>query len=149
MYEGWAVIDGVPVTTGRFTDAAAADDFDGFSGDQGGPAFPGEDFIHNAPDGVDFPTDLTNATIVISVEPEVDDSPAPFALKPLVSEVADGIGDHQVQTLGTLAPLHQRLARPPSASHACSSTDSGYPQCQALRVAPRSKCAEPVTRQSG
>ena len=38
---------------------------------------------------------------MISVEPEVDDSPAPFALKPLVSEVADGIGDHQVQTLGT------------------------------------------------
>ena len=38
VYEGWAVIDGVPVTTGRFTDAAAADDFDGFSGDQGGPA---------------------------------------------------------------------------------------------------------------
>ena len=100
VYEGWAVIDGVPVTTGRFTDAAAADDFDGFSGDQGGPAFPGEDFIHNAPDGVDFPTDLTNATIVISVEPELDDSPAPFALKPLVSEVADGIGDHQVQNLG-------------------------------------------------
>ena len=100
-YEGWAVIDGVPISTGRFTDAAAADDFDGFSGDQGGPPFPGEDFIVNAPGGVTFPTDLTNATIVISVEPTPDDSPAPFAIKPLVSEVADGISDHQVQTLGT------------------------------------------------
>lgn len=106
VYEGWAVIDGTPVTTGRFVDPADADDFDGFSGDQGGPSFPGEDFIQNAPAGVAFPTDLTNATIVISVEPELDDSPAPFALKPLVSEVADGIGDHVVQTLsaGPAAP---------------------------------------------
>ena len=99
-YEGWAVIDGVPVSTGRFTDAAAADDFDGFSGDQPGPNFPGEDFIQNAPEGLTFPTDLTTATLVISVEPDPDDSPAPFALKPLVSEVADGIGDHQVQSFG-------------------------------------------------
>ena len=105
-YEGWAVIDGIPVSTGRFVDPGMADDFDGFSGDQGGPAYPGEDFIVNAPDGLEFPTDLTEATIVISVEPDPDDSPAPFALKPLVSEVADGIGDHEVQTLsaGPAAP---------------------------------------------
>jgi len=100
VYEGWAVIDGVPVSTGRFVDPGAADDFDGFSGDQGGPPYPGEDFLQNAPDGLSFPTDLTDATIVISVEPDPDDSPAPFALKPLVSEVADDIEDHQVQTLG-------------------------------------------------
>ena len=99
-YEGWAVIDGVPVTTGRFVDPATADDFDGFSGDQGGPPFPGEDFIVNAPDGLVFPTDLTQASIVISVEPEPDDSPAPFPILPLVSKVADGIGDHQVQSFG-------------------------------------------------
>lgn len=48
---------------------------------------------------VDAEAVLTNSTVVISVELEADDSPAPFALKPLVSEVADGIGDHQVQTL--------------------------------------------------
>ena len=83
-----------------FFNGGAADDFDGFSGDQGGPPFPGEDFIVNAPEGVEFPTDLTEATIVISVEPDPDDSPAPFALKPLVSEVADGIGDHQFQSFG-------------------------------------------------
>lgn len=100
-YEGWAVIDGVPISTGRFTDAGAADDFDGFSGDQGGPNYPGEDFIQNAPDGVTFPTDLRDSTLVISVEPDPDDGVAPFAIKPLVSEVADGIGDHQVQSLGS------------------------------------------------
>jgi len=100
-YEGWAVIDGVPVSTGRFLDAGAPDDFDGFSGDEPGPAYPGEDFLVNAPDGLEFPTDLTNATVVISVEPDPDDSPAPFALKPLVSEVADSASDHEVQSFGS------------------------------------------------
>ncbi|MEM7339000.1 MAG: anti-sigma factor [Actinomycetota bacterium] len=94
VYEGWAVIDGQPVSTGRFTDVAAVDDFNGFSGPNEGPNYPGEDFIVNAPDGLTFPTDLTEATIVISVEPDPDNSPAPFALKPLVSEVPSGIGDH-------------------------------------------------------
>jgi hypothetical protein len=101
VYEGWAVVDGQPLSTGRFTDPGAADDFDGFSGtDASGPAYPGEDFIINAPDGVTLPTDLTGATVVISIEPEDDDSPAPFAFKPLAAEVPAGIGDHEAIILG-------------------------------------------------
>ncbi|MEM7323858.1 MAG: anti-sigma factor [Actinomycetota bacterium] len=95
VYEGWAVIDDQPISTGRFTDPAAADDFDGFSGPNPGPNYPGEDFLVNAPDGLTFPTDLTGSTVVISVEPDADNSPAPFALKPLVAVVADGVSDHQ------------------------------------------------------
>ena len=87
VYEGWAVIDGSPISTGRFTDVAAADDAATFSGPNEGPPFPGEDFLVNAPEGVEFPTNLQGATIVISIEPDPDDSPAPFALKPLVGEV--------------------------------------------------------------
>ena len=101
VYEGWAVIDGQPVSTGRFIDPAASDDSAIFSGPDDSPPFPGEDFIINAPEGLSFPTDLRDGTVVISVEPADDDSPAPFALKPLVSEVADGIGDHDVQEFGT------------------------------------------------
>ncbi len=101
VYEGWAVIDGQPVTTGRFVDPGAADDFNGFSGtDAAGPNYPGEDFIQNAPEGLEFPTDLTGRTIVISIEPEDDDSPAPFAFKPLAAEVPEGTGDHQGVELG-------------------------------------------------
>ena len=101
VYEGWAVIDGQPVTTGRFTDPGAADDFNGFSGtDDTGPALPGEDFIINAPDGLTFPVDLTGSTVVISIEPEIDDSPAPFAFKPLAAEVPEGIGDHEAILFG-------------------------------------------------
>ncbi len=100
VYEGWAVIDGTPVSTGRFTDGAAADNFNGFSGSAGGPNYPGEDFIQNAPDGLAFPTDLTGSTVVVSVEPDADNSPAPFALKPLVAEVPSGTTDHSNIDLG-------------------------------------------------
>ena len=87
VYEGWAVIDGQPVSTGRFVDPGAPDDFSGFSGPDGSPPFPGEDFIVNAPDGLSFPTDLRGDTVVISIEPADDDSPAPFAFKPLAAEI--------------------------------------------------------------
>lgn len=93
-YEGWAVIDGVPVTSGTFVDVAAADDAAPFSGPEGGPPFPGEDYLLNAPDGATFPTDLRGATVVISVDPDPDDSPAPFVLKPLVGQLADDATDH-------------------------------------------------------
>ena len=93
-YEGWAVIDGVPVTTGTFLDATAPDDAAPFSGPEDGPPFPGEDFLVNAPENVTFPTDLSGATIVVSVEPDPDDSPEPFVLKPLVGQADDPASDH-------------------------------------------------------
>lgn len=99
-YEGWVVIDGNPLSTGRFTDASGADDFSGFSGPLGGPPYPGEDFIVNAPAGLSFPTDLSGRTVVISVEPAPDDSPAPFALKPLVGTVAADVTPGSLHTLG-------------------------------------------------
>lgn len=102
-YEGWAVIDGVPVTSGTFTDVASADDSAPFSGPEDGPPFPGEDFLSNAPDGVSFPTDLRGGVVVVSVEPDPDDSPAPFALKPLVGMVPSDAGDHQNLTLDNAA----------------------------------------------
>ncbi len=92
LYEGWAVVDGTPISTGTFSSAEGADNFGDFSGDLDAPAYPGEDFIVNAPDGFDFPLDLTGATIVISVEPDTDNSPAPFALKPLVGEAPSAMG---------------------------------------------------------
>lgn len=89
VYEGWVVTEEGPLSTGRFTSAEGADDFDGFSGEEAGPPFPGEDFIVNAPEGFEFPVDVSNATVVISIEPADDDSPAPFAFKPLVTENSD------------------------------------------------------------
>lgn len=87
-YEGWVVIDGTPVTTGTFKTNAGADDSAPYSSmTADGPPFPGEDFLENAPDGITFPVDLKGKTAVISVEPSPDNSPAPFALKPLLGAI--------------------------------------------------------------
>ncbi len=96
VYEGWAVIDGTPVTTGTFTTAAGADNAAPFSGSMGGPSYPGEDFLNNAPGSLTFPTDLSGGTAVISVEPSPDNSPDPFTLKPLVGGIPVDAQDHVV-----------------------------------------------------
>lgn len=100
MYEGWAVIDGVPVTTGKFTSVSEADKSAIYSETTAaGPAFPGEDFLLNAPANVSFPTDLAGKTVVISVEPNPDNSDAPFTLKPLVGNVPASAIDHTLYTM--------------------------------------------------
>ena len=100
VYEGWAVTEGTPLTAGRFTDVNAADDFDGFSGPEATPAFPGEDFLENAPTGVTFPLDLAfgDSTIVISVEPDMNGvdptGDGPAQAKPLLYGIPQGTDDH-------------------------------------------------------
>jgi hypothetical protein len=107
-YEGWAVINGQPISTGTFTNVAATDDLAVFSGSVALPSpngtdgfFPGEDFLLNAPSGVTFPTDLKGATIVISVEPSPDNSPMPFTLKPLAHVVPLTAANHTPIVMGT------------------------------------------------
>ncbi|WP_298777796.1 anti-sigma factor [uncultured Polaribacter sp.] len=116
-YEGWVVLDGTPVSTGTFTSPEEADDnaatspYKGTEGD--GPAFPGEDYLIGSAAGVDFPTDLKGATIVISVEPSPDNSDAPFTLKPLAHVVPSEAMNHTVITMGAgpLAELTGSVTR--------------------------------------
>jgi hypothetical protein len=98
-YEGWAVIEGEPVTSGRFTAVDMADDADPFSSTMPGPPFPGEDYLLNAPGMLTFPTDLAGGVAVISIEPQPDDSPMPFTLKPLVGDIPMGALDHVTYAL--------------------------------------------------
>lgn len=78
-YEGWVVVGGQPISTGRFlmADEADSDGAGPTAGPDGFPPLPGQDFIDPA-------VVLTGGMAVISVEPQPDDSPAPFTLKPLV-----------------------------------------------------------------
>ena len=103
-YEGWAVINGIPVSTGTFLVADATDDnasTSPYKGDAGnGPPFPGEDYLQNAPNGLTFPTDLKGATIVISVEPSPDNNPGPFTFKPLAHMVPANAENHTVINMG-------------------------------------------------
>ncbi len=87
VYEGWAVIDGKPISSGRFTSATGADeDNNPFAGTDNTmlPDFPGEDFIMGTANGVDLAAATHIAKVVVSIEPEPDNSPNPFLLKPLV-----------------------------------------------------------------
>lgn len=95
VYEGWVVVGGVPLTTGRFTNVAAADLSAPFSETIApGPPFPGEDYLKNAPAGFTFPLDLSGGKAVISVEPNPDNSPMPFTLKPLIADIPVAAMDH-------------------------------------------------------
>ncbi len=93
-YEGWAVIDMIPVTTGKFTMVSGADSSAPYSGPNPGPPFPGEDFVMNAPMGLTFPTDLRSGKAVITIEPDPDNAATPFFLKPLVAQIPDTAADH-------------------------------------------------------
>lgn len=106
-YEGWVVIDGMPVSTGTFINIAATDENDFFSGAMALPSpngadgfFPGEDFLLNAPPGLTFPVDISGGTAVISVEPYPDDNPNPFTLKPLVGGIPADALDHVLYEMG-------------------------------------------------
>lgn len=94
-YEGWVIINGQPVTSGKFTHTDMSDESAPYSGPQSGPPFPGEDYLENAPAGLTFPTDLSGCTVVISVEPDPDDGPGPFSIKPLIHQIPDPAIDHQ------------------------------------------------------
>jgi len=85
-YEGWVVGETGPLTTGVFIDFDGRDNFNMFSANEFklGPPIPGEDFFLNAPEGEIFPLDVRGRKVVISVEPLPDNSPRPFAMKPLV-----------------------------------------------------------------
>ncbi len=102
-YEGWAVINGKPVTTGRFTSGNGPDQSAPYSGPLPAPPFPGEDFLRNAPSGLTFPTDLSGSTVVITIEPSPDDSPAPFTLKPLLGNIPTSAVDHVTYSMSNQA----------------------------------------------
>jgi len=95
LYEGWVVGPDGPISTGRFADGHGMDD-DGSGPTAGGsgtgPDDPGQDFL-------DPPMSIIGFVTVISVEPEPDDSPAPFDLKPLIDMEIEDVGDHGSQDM--------------------------------------------------
>ena len=99
VYEGWVVGPDGPISTGRFTSANGADsDGAGLTGGpNAAPPFPGQDFANP-------PLDLTSGhAAVISIEPEPDNSTAPFAFKPLVDQSIADVGEGVLQSMSNNA----------------------------------------------
>ena len=48
----------------------------------------------SAPSGLTFQTDLAGGTVVISIEPDPDNSAMPFVLEPLVGSISANATDH-------------------------------------------------------
>ncbi|HFQ95022.1 MAG TPA: anti-sigma factor [Anaerolineae bacterium] len=97
VYEGWVAGPDGPISTGRFTsgDMADSDGNGPMAGPKSGPSFPGQDFINP-------PIDLTAGyAAVISIEPDPDNSPLPFSLKPFIDETIDDVSDHGSQDMET------------------------------------------------
>jgi len=99
VYEGWVVGAEGPVSTGTFLTGEGADS-DGAgatAGPDGGPPFPGQDFINP-------PMSVEGSAVVITVEPSPDNSPMPFFMKPLINGNAMNLG------AGVLQPLTNQVS---------------------------------------
>ncbi|MBA4251671.1 MAG: hypothetical protein C0425_08580 [Chlorobiaceae bacterium] len=68
-YQAWLKVGNNNLNIGRFTSAAGGDTDSTFKGTGVQPLFPGSDFITNAPAGLTFPLDVTNAELFITLEP--------------------------------------------------------------------------------
>ena len=70
IYEGWIETDDDSLSTGKFVWVNEPDSTSVYSsGLNEAPEYPGEDFVVNEPQHVDFPLDLSGATVFISIEP--------------------------------------------------------------------------------
>lgn len=69
-YEGLIDINGELISTGKFTDPSKKDEGNLYADTLGTPyAFPGEDFLTNAPAGFTFPLDLRGREVFINMNP--------------------------------------------------------------------------------
>lgn len=64
-----------------------------------GPPEPGEDYLLNAPPGLEFPVDLSGLPIYVTIEPDPDNSPEPFNLQTLVGTVPINAVSHHTYIL--------------------------------------------------
>ncbi len=101
-YEGWVLYQSKTVSTGRFNNPQAADDFGGYNATKKpAPNFPGQDFLANAPAdlGFSFPINLADGTskALLSLEPDTagtDPSGPTEYLLLFSADVASGLKDH-------------------------------------------------------
>ncbi len=97
-YEAWVIEEinevEIPISVGKFTRADQADESNIYFDDQSEtiPLVPGEDLLVNAPEGIEFPFDMRNRKVMVTIEPNPDDIASPFSIKLLSAQTGEEIG---------------------------------------------------------
>ena len=102
-YEAFVVINGIAASMGRIAGTAAPDSGNPFSGEQPAPQVPGEDFLFNAPAGLNFPVDLSRSRVLLTLEPTVDDTAGPSQLVVLETILPGRLGGEEIVALLNVA----------------------------------------------
>jgi hypothetical protein len=105
-YEGWVEVDGTPLSTGKFFRTDSGDESLLYNGPLPGLPVPGEDFLRNAPTGIEFPLDLSGGKVYITMEPwqQWDVAPGqPFYLRLLEGDIPAGANPNTVYGMTSVA----------------------------------------------
>ncbi len=97
VYEGWIETGGARYSTGRFSSNTSLDT--NLYSFPDSPPFPGEDFLINPPTGVTFPLNLDGGKVLITAEPEPDDSIAPSGIVVLTAQLPSTVVGGSVHQL--------------------------------------------------
>ncbi len=96
LYEHFMVIDGMPITMGRFAADDVADFANPWSGPLEAPAFPGEDLLATLLPGFTFPADLSGAQLLVTLEPIFSDTVDPSQLVVLQGTLPAGVAGGEI-----------------------------------------------------
>ena len=99
MFEHFMVINGIPVTMGRFRTTDTRDLRNPWSGPltDAAPEVPGEDFLANAPAGLTFPADLSGSQLLVTLEALYGDLVEPSQLVVLEGTLPVVVGGEIIQ----------------------------------------------------
>lgn len=112
-YEAFVITaTGRALTMARFDDPEGPDLNNPFSGPEPAPQFPGEDFVANAPEGIQFPLDLSGLRILVTLEAR---APGAGVADPSQLVVLEGIVPGSLSG-GDLVTLVNRAASFPTGS---------------------------------
>ncbi len=107
VYEGWVKINDQFISTGKFTTPIGSDDSSKYSGSSVGFSFPGEDFLQNAPSGLNFPLDLSGSSVYVSIEPNLKINftrPSKIILESEISNEAQARVSYSMQKINVEIP---------------------------------------------
>jgi hypothetical protein len=120
LYEGWVSHRNTWLSTGKFQQATGPDMANLHSGPIAAPGFPGEDFLRNAPGGIDFtfPFELTVGDgIKVTMQPDPDPGATPFGVTVVSTQFTSAPVPH------TLVSLAAALETIPTANVTITRTD--------------------------